>query len=278
MKEIISCTLLITFLSCLVVAQDIKLIEEKPFVLGTTHTIQSVELAERRKLNIYLPPGYSKDLKASYPVIYLLDGSKDEDFIHIAGLMQFANFPWVNLLPETILVGIGNVDRRRDFSYPTTVENDKKAYPTTGGSAKFIKFIEKELQPFINKKYRTNSHRTIIGQSFGGLLATEILFKKPELFERFIIISPSLWWGNQSLLSVERKPLSGQHSVYVAVGKEGKVMEKTARQLHKMLEEKKKGRQKIYFKYLPREDHGTILHRAVYHAFESFMPKKENSK
>jgi len=32
----------------------------------------------------------------------------------------------------------------------------------------------------------------IIGQSLGGLLASEILMKKPELFNKYVIISPSL--------------------------------------------------------------------------------------
>src|SRR5947208_2099800 len=76
----------------------------KPFVLGLIDTISSKELGETRTLNIYLPDGYSKDSIGTYPVIYLLDGSADEDFIHIAGLVQFANFPWVKLLPKSVVV------------------------------------------------------------------------------------------------------------------------------------------------------------------------------
>lgn len=150
-------------------------------MLGIIDSILSNELGENRTLNIYLPAGYSKDSTATYPVIYLLDGSADEDFIHIAGLVQFANFPWVNLLPKSIVVGIANVDRRRDFTYPTTLEKDRKEYPTTGHSEKFIRFLEKELQPYIQKKYSSNPQKMIVGQSLGGLLATEILFKKPTL-------------------------------------------------------------------------------------------------
>lgn len=172
----------------------------KPFILGVIDEIQSVELAEKRILNIYLPEGYEKDGASKYPVIYLLDGSADEDFIHVVGLVQFNNFSWIDRVPKSIVVGIANVDRRRDFTFPTTVEEEKKKFPSTGHSNKFIAFIEKELQPFIEKKYRTNSSKMIIGQSLGGLLATEILFKKPMLFDKYIIISPSLWWDNGSLL------------------------------------------------------------------------------
>src|SRR6185437_3775981 len=172
-----------------------------PFVLGRINTIQSKILSEKRILNIYLPQGYDQNDTTFYPVIYLLDGSADEDFIHIAGLVQFLNFSWVGILPKSILVGIANVDRKRDFTFPTTIATDKKESPTSGGSEKFIDFIEKELQPFIEKNYKTNSSKTLIGQSFGGLLATQILLSKPQLFTKYIIVSPSLWWNNESLLS-----------------------------------------------------------------------------
>ena len=60
----------------------------KPFVLGVIEEIKSLELSETRILNIYLPEGYSKNDTLKYPVIYLLDGSADEDLIHIVGLVQ----------------------------------------------------------------------------------------------------------------------------------------------------------------------------------------------
>ncbi|MEP6700986.1 MAG: alpha/beta hydrolase-fold protein [Bacteroidota bacterium] len=249
-----------------------------PFILGQTDTIQSAELKETRTINIYLPEGYSPDSAALYPVIYLLDGSADEDFIHIAGLIQYSNFPWVNFLPRSILVGIANVDRRRDFTFPTSIEKDKKDFPTTGSSAKFIAFIEKELQPFIETHYKTNKSKTIIGQSLGGLLATEILFKKPGLFTNYIIVSPSLWWDNESLLSISPivlKPVFKQSTtVYLAVGKEGKIMEGDARKLVTILKKRTDRKLQVNLKYFPDEDHATILHLAVYRAFQSLKAKE----
>ena len=249
-----------------------------PFILGQIDSIQSVELKETRTINIYLPEGYSPDSATMYPVIYLLDGSADEDFIHIAGLVQFANFPWVDMLPKSIVVGIANVDRKKDFTYPTTIEKDKKDYPTTGSSAKFIAFIEKELQPFIQQHYKTNAVKTIIGQSLGGLLATEILFKKPGLFTNYIIVSPSLWWDNESLLSKEpailKQSFTQPISIYVAVGKEGAVMEGDSKKLIEILKKKNAKNLKVYFQYLPDENHATILHWAVYKAFQYLNPKK----
>ncbi|WP_223274517.1 alpha/beta hydrolase [Salibacter halophilus] len=154
-----------------------KKISETDFSIGKTIEIESALLNETRELNIYLPLRYSGDSLKNYPVIYLLDGSKDEDFIHISGIVQFGSFSWINMIPESIVVGISNVDRKRDFTFPSQNEQDIKELPSSGESANFIAFLEKELQPFIGANLRTSGTRTIIGQSLGGLLATEILFK-----------------------------------------------------------------------------------------------------
>ena len=247
-------------------------IESKPFVLGVINKIQSVQLSETRTLNIYLPDGYSKDSASTYPVIYLLDGSADEDFIHIAGLVQFLNFPWVNILPKSIVVGIANVDRKRDFTFPTNNKADIKDYPTSGGSDKFMAFMEKELQPFIEKNYRTNSQRTVIGQSLGGLLVTQLLLKKPTLFDNYIIVSPSLWWDDESILAdaeqILKKRPAGNIKVYVSAGSEGKQMQTDMERFTAILRRASNSEFKVYYYPLPGENHATILHRAVYRAFE----------
>ncbi len=71
----------------------------KPFVLGVVEQFRSGVLNENRTLNIYLPPGYDEKADVRYPVIYLLDGSADEDFIHVVGIVQYNNFPWVKRVP-----------------------------------------------------------------------------------------------------------------------------------------------------------------------------------
>lgn len=245
-----------------------QLLKKSPFVLGETVQIQSEELHEERTLNIYLPSTYGQDSTKRYPVIYLLDGSADEDFIHIAGLVQFGTFPWVNTLPESIVVGIANVDRKRDFTFPTQNMEDKKKVPTSGGSANFIHFIEAELQPLINKQYRTDTIKTLIGQSLGGLVATEIIFKKPDLFTHYIIVSPSLWWDDESLLKLEPKSLAASKKVYLTVGQdEDLIMVQDATKLSEKLQKKPSSQLHLIFKVSEGQDHGNILHLAVYDAF-----------
>ena len=258
----------------------------RPFVLGVIDELQSTQLNEKRILNIYLPEGYNKTDTVTYPVTYLLDGSADEDFIHITGLYQFNNFSWINRVPKTIIVGIANIDRKRDFTYASTLAADTRRYPTTGHSDKFIAFLEKELQPYIQRHYKTNGQKTIIGQSLGGLLATEILLKKPEMFNKYIIISPSLWWDNGSLLQIQSPVMDAgfaqKTAVYIGVGKEGltpgdapRVMEVDANLLADKLKSAKNKNLTVYFDYLPQENHGTITHQAVFNALRLLFPAVE---
>ncbi|KIC91653.1 alpha/beta hydrolase [Flavihumibacter sp. ZG627] len=280
MKKLIS-IIILTYITLLSFGQSKKPSEtgnSKPFVLGSIEEIYSNRLSQKRILNIYLPEGYNSSDTIHYPVIYLLDGSADEDFIHIVGLVQYNSFEWINRVPKSIVVGIATVDRRRDYTFPSNIADDKKKNPTSGHSESFIDFIETELQPFIEKKYKTNSSRTIIGQSLGGLLATEILFKKPTLFNKYIIISPSLWWDNGSLLSNDLEKLKESSNkvsaVYIGVGKEGltptvipRVMEVDANLLAEKIQSIKVKNIKLAFDYLPEENHATIMHQAVLNAF-----------
>jgi len=255
----------------------------KDFVLGKVETLHSAILDEDRILNVYLPDDY--DSTAKYAVIYLLDGSADEDFIHIAGLVQFNTFSWINRIPKSIVIGIANTNRKYNFTSSSKRESDHKLVPKNGGSADFIAFIEKELQPYVDKEYSTNSSKTLIGQSLGGLLATEILFTKPQLFNKYIIISPSLWWKDGYLLKENPAFLSSsykdQTAVYIGVGKEGSIdgsknhiMEEDAKLLAAKIKQGKSKNIQVFFDYLPEEDHATVTHQAVFNALRMLYPKK----
>lgn len=253
-------------------AQNEPLVAKRmDFSIGETLEFHSTILNEKRIVNIYLPNGYHPDSLKKYPVIYLLDGSVDEDFIHLSGLVQFGSFSWINMIPETIVVGIANVDRRRDFTFPTNNQKDKNAFPTTGSSEKFITFLEQELRPLIEKTYKTDSPKTLIGQSLGGLLATEILFKKPDLFDNYIIISPSLWWDNESLLKYTPKAYSSKKAIYIGVGKEEAIMIKDAKALYKKLKLRNLDQTTLFYNFFKKLDHGDVLHLAAYDSFEKIF-------
>ena len=116
-------------------------------------------------------------------------------------------------------------------------------------------------------------------------LQLKYLLKKPTLFNKYIIISPSLWWDNGSLLNQNSnlltKYFNQQTDIYIGVGKEGltpteipRVMEVDAN----LLNEKIKGTQSknvnVFFDYLPLENHATIMHQAVSNSFRLLYPIK----
>jgi hypothetical protein len=260
-------------------------VAQKPFVMGEVVELESKQLGEKRTINIYLPEGYKDSDTAKYRVIYLLDGSANEDFPHIAGLVQFYEMMW--LMPKIIVVGIANVNRKCDFTFPITAENGKAAAtgkadkwaaffekemqnPAAGGSEQFMAFVEQELQPYVTTHYRT-AQRTLIGQSLGGLMATEFLAQRPHLFDDYIIVSPSLWWGHEWLIKQVTPEKLTNKTVYIAVGKEGDVMEHDAEQLAKRLQQNKATN--VIFRPFERETHATILHNAVYDAFRTLYSK-----
>jgi len=264
----------------------------QPYVIAQTYRLQSQVLNEARELNIMLPEGYAEHPEQRYPVIYLLDGGQQEDFTHMAGAVQFASFPWVERLPPAILVGIANTDRKRDMTFkpapgyalPKWLQAYSEAYKTAGGSEQFIRYLETEVQPFVAQNFRAGPDRILIGQSLAGLLATEVLLKKPALFNHYVIMSPSLWWDQGSLLKQAPQWLKlqgqgqgqgsgsgGVRKVYLAVGKEGPEMERDTRALAALIRQQRPAQQELVFEYLPRENHGSILHPAALSAFEHFF-------
>ena len=265
-----------------IVAQSKSPVEtnkSEPINIGRSVVIRSAILSEKRTINICLPAEYSNDSTSTYPVIYLLDGGIDEDFIHIAGLVRYNNTPWVNRFPGSIVVGIENTNRKRDFTFATPdldflgkVGFDKNSFPSYGGSANFIAFIEKELQPFIQHTLKTNGSRTIIGESLGGLLATEILLSKPDLFDTYVIISPSLWWGAEKLLhtTIPTRSFSNSRKIYIAASNEAEdtLMFSEAKRLATLLKRSALPGDKIVFDHMQHESHATIIHQAVYNAFK----------
>ena len=233
---------------------------------GKAAVFHSVVLDEDRRLNVFLPPGYDAGT-GTYPVIYLLDGSANEDYFHAAGLFDF--LATYGVMPPTIVVGIANVNRQRDFTMPSSDPADLKAAPTSGGAMKFIGFLERELIPYVSAHYRVSDRSTLIGQSLGGLLATQVLLEKPQLFRDYLIVSPSLWWNKQALLHGVDEALKENkapgHTVYVSVADEPGEMKDAAERLVRQIRQL---RPDIicFYEYLPGETHATSLHISLYNA------------
>lgn len=181
------------------------LITAQPVNSITTGTIERIEskiLNETRRVWVYVPGGALNDITGpkNYPVLYLLDG--DAHFLSMVGMVQ--QFSRNTLCPEMIVVGITNTDRTRDLTTshmagPIRLMGNAVA-PTSGGSDKFMAFIEKELMPYIESKYPVQPYKVFVGHSFGGLTVINALINHSHMFSAYLSIDPGMWWDNDKLL------------------------------------------------------------------------------
>src|SRR4029078_10794105 len=121
--------------------------------IGESFAIDSGVLGERRRGNVFVPTIYGQKVDAPMPVLYMPDGGLDEDFLHIAGLVQVLVSD--GSMRPFMLVGIPNTVRRRDLRGPTTKGEDLKIARVVGRSAEFRRFIREELMPEVRARYRT---------------------------------------------------------------------------------------------------------------------------
>ena len=173
-------------LGCFMSCTD-KATSQDPIPTHVTLNIESKEVGETRVINIWTPPNYDAS-KDAFPVLYMPDGGIQEDFPHIANTI--AALIQSKKIKPIILVGIENTQRRRDLTGKTEVKEDKEIAPIVGGSEAFRSFIQKELIPEINSKYRTTKEKGIIGESLAGLFVTETFLLYPQMFDFYIAFDP----------------------------------------------------------------------------------------
>jgi len=176
-----------------------------PIPQHETFTIKSNQVGEDRIINVWTPENY-KTSSDSFPVMYMADGGVKEDFPHVANTL--AKLIKEGKIKPLILVGIENTQRRRDLTGFTEVAKDKEIAPIVGGSEKFRAFINDELFPEINKRYRTTNEKSIIGESASGLFVMETFFLTPDMFDNYIAFDPSLWWNNHYLVRTVKEHLA----------------------------------------------------------------------
>ncbi len=233
-----------------------------PVPVHDTFTIQSAEVGEERVINVWVPPAYRSGVD-SLAVLYMPDGGIKEDFPHIANtLNELIN---AQKIPPVILVGIENTQRRKDLSGPTLVEKDKEIAPVVGGSGAFRAFIQKELIPEIDKRYRTTRRKGIIGESLAGLFVTETFLLQPQLFDFYIAFDPSVWWNDQYLIKTAGEHLDkfpADQKTFWFAGSAAEDISATVNKLSEVLESK--GVQTIRWKYSDekKESHKTIFRAA----------------
>ena len=180
------------------------------------------------RLYLALPRDYNPEKK--YPVIVSLDA--EYSFALIKNITE--HFSERNNIPPMIVVSIAyegayedlelyRINRTRDYTPTHTPEGGygEKYQAYSGGADKFISFIKSELFPYLSANYGIEENeKTIVGHSYGGLFSTYVLVTQPELFNNYIIVSPSLWYDDKVIFEFEAEH---QHEdvnadVFYAVG------------------------------------------------------------
>jgi len=205
------------------IAEKIELTNDNLLLgLGTQYFLKSEVLQEDRPIIISLPLGYNVN-EANYPVLYLIDGL--DNIKHQVGTVELLTQS--GILPPMIIVAIESLNRTRDLTPSNAGQNvfggtGNAGIPQSGGAPKFLQFIESELIPFVESKFRTHPYRILEGHSLGGLFSAYVLMNKPELFEAFIVQSPALWWNKEEMTKEAKEFFKSKtnldKSVYFGIG------------------------------------------------------------
>jgi predicted alpha/beta superfamily hydrolase len=226
-------------------------------------TIKSSVLGEDRIILVRTPAGYEKS-KIAYPVLYMTDG--DAHIGHTSSTIEF--LVRNGRMSDMIVVGITNTDRTRDLTPDKGTGPNAAQFSTSGGANKFLKFIETELIPEIEKNYRVQPYRVLAGHSFGGLFVVNALVTRPELFNSYVAVSPSLQWADEAALKraeeffKTRKELKA--TLFTSLGNEPGDIGKAFQEFRQLLAKTQIKGFEYEAQQLMDEDHGSVVLRSHY--------------
>jgi enterochelin esterase-like enzyme len=158
------------------------------------------EFIDARNIDVWLPDGYSAEKR--YAVIYMHDGQMLFDSTHTWNHQEWCvDETLTKLLKEKkirncIVVAIWNIPEKRFAEYfpekiidsiPLVARNTimTKQLKSAPSADNYLKFIVKELKPFIDSHYSTikdASNTFLIGSSMGGLISLYALCEYPAIF------------------------------------------------------------------------------------------------
>ena len=265
------------------------------------HHIKSKFVDQEFVISVSMPIVHDNETE-KFPVLYCLDSNffYPRDITH---LLQ-----GTGEVPRFILVGIGYPGkhflstfnlRARDM---TPVEDVIDMPPAEGfvkdvhvpkgkkygGAKEFLQFIRQELIPFIDANYPTlRGDRAINGHSFGGLFGLYVLFNKPDTFNKYIIGSPSIGWGDEYLLKQAETFVANNDAlnanIFMAVG----ALEETGEdpksrivtnmfRMENILRKKKLKGMELRTRLFPDETHLTVGPMIYVHGIKSIYKKPES--
>jgi predicted alpha/beta superfamily hydrolase len=174
------------------------------------------------KIDVSIPASYSASPQQSYPSFFMLDA----DYSFNLAKQTTEHLSDRNHIPETFIFGIAydgtlnyRLNRTRDYT-PIHVADGgygPEFQKYSGGGPAFADFLEKELIPFLQQRFRISQQRILVGHSYGGLFASWLLVTRPQVFDGLIAISPSLWYGDHYVFKAEQQSTSKKQDLKMKV-------------------------------------------------------------
>jgi uncharacterized protein len=145
-----------------------------------------------------------------YGVLTVLDANPM--FLTVAETARFQKGGY-----PTLVVGVGyprddgKLDLRRRYTdlTPVTpadkiVQSEREAkiiVEELGGEDDYLDFLTTELRDRLAQSYPIDANRhAIFGHSLGGRFVLHALLTRPGSFQTYLASSPSIWWGQKSIL------------------------------------------------------------------------------
>lgn len=192
-------------------------LDHLPSMAGDYFPIRSQEADHDYHIYVRLPQDYAKEPGRRYPIVYLLDG--DGLFGSIAGNHIYLTID--DKLPEAIVVGIayGSFDKPTNRRHIDFMPPGPGLKPDEARIADFHRFLERELIPAVEGRYRADpSRRILFGQSRGGALILYSAFTSPDLFWARIASNPSWTPGREIFYGPPARASRTDLQLMIAIG------------------------------------------------------------
>lgn len=94
-------------------------------------------------------------------------------------------------------------------TYAPVLERDGKPFEAEWGGAKdFPNIITEHIMPFVSNEVFPGvslGPHALFGHSYGGLFTMYTLFTRADLFDTFMVASPSIWWNKKRITDLEEE-------------------------------------------------------------------------
>jgi predicted alpha/beta superfamily hydrolase len=213
----------------------------EPIVIGSAHKIESTVYGETKLVTVRLPRGYSENPEKRYPVVFSIDGGPEQDFELLSGIAAEAEMS--TSFDPFILIGVRTDNRYAQLTPPLRRIEPKALTAVFGdrmqpnGAPKFREFLARDVIPWATSRYRTD-RKVLTAASLGGLFVVDTLLERPDMFDDYIALTPSVWWDDGRVVDEAATKLAehaaSDRRIYLTMGDEG-VGNRTGEWLEKLI-------------------------------------------